>query len=172
MDQTVFGAGISASCQPLCGVCGCTSTSWSMSGAARWWPGMWLRWSRLRSLPIWCSGPASRSATATPSGFDSNQCHQPTLILHADNGNAMCGATLESRLEKMGVLRSFSRPRVSNGNPTQNPCSVRSNTGLTTPGGPLSAKTRHASGWRCLSTGTTTGIGIGVQVRDAPSALE
>ena len=29
----------------------------------------------------------------------------------------MRGAMLESRLEKMGVLRSFSRPRVSNDNP-------------------------------------------------------
>lgn len=52
-----------------------------------------------------------------PSGFGSHQCHQPPLILHADNGNAMRGATLESRLEEMGVLRSFSRPRVSNDNP-------------------------------------------------------
>ena len=51
-----------------------------------------------------------------PSGFGSHQCHQP-LILHADNGNAMRGATLETRLEEMGVLRSFSRPRVSNDNP-------------------------------------------------------
>ena len=39
------------------------------------------------------------------------------LILHAVNGNAMRAATLESRLEKLGVLRSFSRPRVSNDNP-------------------------------------------------------
>lgn len=30
------------------------------------------------------------------------------LILHADNGNAMRAATLESRLERLGVLRSFS----------------------------------------------------------------
>jgi transposase InsO family protein len=29
----------------------------------------------------------------------------------------MRGATLESRLEEMGVLRSVSRPRVSNNNP-------------------------------------------------------
>ena len=48
-----------------------------------------------------------------PSGFGSRQCRQPPLILHADNGNAMRGATLE----EMGVLRSFSRPRVSNDNP-------------------------------------------------------
>ena len=52
-----------------------------------------------------------------PSGFGSHQCHQPPLILHADNGNAMRAATLESRLEELGVLRSFSRPRVSNDNP-------------------------------------------------------
>ena len=39
------------------------------------------------------------------------------LTLHADNGNAMRAATLESRLEELGVLRSFSRPRVSNDNP-------------------------------------------------------
>ena len=39
------------------------------------------------------------------------------LILHAGNGNAMRVATLETRLEDLGVLRSFSRPRVSNDNP-------------------------------------------------------
>jgi transposase InsO family protein len=52
-----------------------------------------------------------------PNGFGSRKCQQQPLILHADNGNAMRGATLESRLEEMGVLRSFSRPRVSNDNP-------------------------------------------------------
>ena len=39
------------------------------------------------------------------------------LILHADNGNAMRAATLECRLEELGVLRSILRPRVSNNNP-------------------------------------------------------
>jgi len=38
------------------------------------------------------------------------------LILHADNGNAMRAATPVSRLEELGVLRSISRPRVSNDN--------------------------------------------------------
>jgi transposase InsO family protein len=42
---------------------------------------------------------------------------QRRLILHADNGGAMRSATLEVRLEELGVLRSFSRPRVSNDNP-------------------------------------------------------
>ena len=40
-----------------------------------------------------------------------------SLVLHADNGNAMLAATLESRLEELGVLRSFSGARVSNDNP-------------------------------------------------------
>ena len=39
------------------------------------------------------------------------------LILHANNGNTMRAATLESRLKELGVLRSFSRPRVPNDNP-------------------------------------------------------
>ena len=46
----------------------------------------------------------------------SNGWKQP-LLLHADNSNAMRAAMLESRLEELGVLRSFSRPRVSNDNP-------------------------------------------------------
>jgi putative transposase len=42
---------------------------------------------------------------------------QKRLILHADNGGAMRSTTLEVRLEELGVLRSFSGPRVSNDNP-------------------------------------------------------
>ena len=38
------------------------------------------------------------------------------LILHADNGNAMLVATLETRVEELGMLRSFSKPRASNDN--------------------------------------------------------
>ncbi len=58
-----------------------------------------------------------RERYCRPIGFASQQSRQPPLILHADNGNAMRAATLESRLEELGVLRSFSRPRVSNDNP-------------------------------------------------------
>ena len=39
------------------------------------------------------------------------------LVLHADNGGPMKGATMLARLEKLGVAASFSRPRVSNDNP-------------------------------------------------------
>ena len=34
-----------------------------------------------------------------------------------ENGSSMRGATLEVRIEELGVLKSFSRPRVSNDNP-------------------------------------------------------
>ena len=59
-----------------------------------------------------------RERYCRPIGFGSQQSGHRPLILHADNGNAMCAATLESRLEELGVLRSFSRPRVSNDNPS------------------------------------------------------
>ncbi len=46
----------------------------------------------------------------------SKGCGQP-LVLHADKSNARRAAMLEARRENLGVLRSFSLPRVSNGNP-------------------------------------------------------
>lgn len=39
------------------------------------------------------------------------------IVLHADNGGPMTGATMVVTLERLGVLASFSRPRVSNDNP-------------------------------------------------------
>lgn len=41
--------------------------------------------------------------------------HRP-LVLHADNGSAMKGATLRARLDTLGITASHSRPRVSNDN--------------------------------------------------------
>jgi transposase InsO family protein len=40
-----------------------------------------------------------------------------TLVLHADNGGAMKGATMLATLQWLGVVPSFSRPRVSDDNP-------------------------------------------------------
>jgi len=39
------------------------------------------------------------------------------IVLHADNGGPMKGATMVVTLERLGVLASFSRPGVSNDNP-------------------------------------------------------
>ncbi len=45
------------------------------------------------------------------------ECIGKPLVLHADNGSAMKGATLKTTLESLGIISSFSRPRVSNDNP-------------------------------------------------------
>ena len=68
-------------------------------------------------MPSWCSGPSSRSVLAGPGALAATRATIRHSYLHADNGNAMRAATLESRLEELGVLRSSSRPRVSNDNP-------------------------------------------------------
>ena len=39
------------------------------------------------------------------------------LVLHSDNGSCMKGATMLATLQKLGVVPSFSRPRVSDDNP-------------------------------------------------------
>jgi putative transposase len=38
-------------------------------------------------------------------------------VLHADNGSPMKGATLKATMERLGVIPSYSRPRVSDDNP-------------------------------------------------------
>lgn len=43
--------------------------------------------------------------------------HQDGLVLHADNGGPMKGATMLATLQRLGVVPSFSRPSVSDDNP-------------------------------------------------------
>jgi transposase InsO family protein len=43
--------------------------------------------------------------------------HQAGLVLHADNGGPMKGATMLATLQQLGVVPSFSRPSVSDDNP-------------------------------------------------------
>lgn len=38
------------------------------------------------------------------------------LVLHSDNGSPMKGATFQATLERLGLVKSYSRPRVSNDN--------------------------------------------------------
>ena len=44
-------------------------------------------------------------------------CMARPLVLHADNGSPMKGATMKVMMEKLGITASYSRPRVSNDNP-------------------------------------------------------
>lgn len=45
------------------------------------------------------------------------KCVTSPLVLHADNGSPMKGATMKATMERLGITASFSRPRVSNDNP-------------------------------------------------------
>lgn len=53
------------------------------------------------------------------------------LVLHSDNGPSMKAVTLKTKLESLGVISSYSRPRVSNDNPYSEAlfrtCKYRSN---------------------------------------------
>ncbi len=44
-------------------------------------------------------------------------CIDKPLVLHADNGSPQKGSALRATLEALGVLASYSRPRVSDDNP-------------------------------------------------------
>ena len=46
----------------------------------------------------------------------SEQCFNKPVVLHSDNGAPMKSQTLKIKLEELGVLPSYSRPRVSNDN--------------------------------------------------------
>jgi len=43
-------------------------------------------------------------------------CINKPLVLHADNGSAMKGSTLQATLQRLNITPSYSRPRVSNDN--------------------------------------------------------
>jgi hypothetical protein len=79
----------------------------------------------------------------------------------------MRAATLEVRLEELGVLRSFSRPRVSN----DNPYSALLNTGLTIPTGLSAAKKKPANGFLLLLIGITTNTAIAVRLLRSADAV-
>lgn len=45
------------------------------------------------------------------------QCLNTTVVLHSNNGAPMKSLTMKAKMEELGVLPSYSRPRVSNDNP-------------------------------------------------------
>lgn len=58
----------------------------------------------------------ANSSTVIQRAVLREQCRHQPLVLHADNGSAMKGSTLQVTLEKLGITASHSRPRVSNDN--------------------------------------------------------
>ncbi len=45
------------------------------------------------------------------------KCFRKPLVLHSDNGAPMKASTMKAKLEELGIIPSYSRPRVSNDNP-------------------------------------------------------
>jgi transposase InsO family protein len=75
-------------------------------------------WSR--RIMGWAVHPTQSDAHAA--ALFTTVCHAHAvsttgLVLHADNGGPMKGATMLATLERLGVIPSFSRPRVSDDNP-------------------------------------------------------
>jgi putative transposase len=78
------------------------------------------------------------------------------VVLHSDNGSAMMGATMLATLERLGVVPSFSRPRVSNDNPFAESLSGPANTARTIRASHLKAWSRQGHGRISSCSGTTT----------------
>lgn len=75
-------------------------------------------WSRkIVGWRVEASERADHAASLVTASCRAAACDPTTLVLHADNGGPMKGATMIVTLERLGVLPSFSRPGVSNDNP-------------------------------------------------------
>lgn len=60
---------------------------------------------------------AEHAATLIEKSCWGERICQRGLVLHSDNGSPMKGATMLAKLQKLGIMPSFSRPSVSNDNP-------------------------------------------------------
>jgi len=47
----------------------------------------------------------------------SEKCSGKNIVLHSDNGTPMRGCTMVAKMQDLGILSSYSRPRISNDNP-------------------------------------------------------
>jgi transposase InsO family protein len=74
-------------------------------------------WSRkIVGFEVYDVEAAELSASLFTAACHAERVDPRRLVLHADNGGPMKGATMVVTLERLGVLASFSRPGVSNDN--------------------------------------------------------
>ena len=66
---------------------------------------------------VWDRETSTNAATLITRAVLAEKLRGSPLVLHSDNGSPMKGATFLTTLQKLGVLTSYSRPRVSNDNP-------------------------------------------------------
>ena len=73
-----------------------------------------------RKIVAWevhASESAEQAATRIEKACWAERIRRNQRVLHADNGSPMKGATMLAKLQKLGIMPSFSRPSVSNDNP-------------------------------------------------------
>ncbi|MCU0657791.1 MAG: IS3 family transposase [Polyangiaceae bacterium] len=72
-----------------------------------------------RKIVGWQVHPAESmelSSSLLQASVDAEEVDPKQLILHADNGGPMKGSTMLAKMRQLGILPSFSRPRVSDDN--------------------------------------------------------
>ncbi|MGL5150050.1 MAG: IS3 family transposase [Clostridium sp.] len=72
---------------------------------------------KIVSCEVWNEENGELAADLVERAVLSEKIKGKPLVLHSDNGAPMKSHTLKSKLEFLGVLSSYSRPRVSNDNP-------------------------------------------------------
>ena len=65
---------------------------------------------------VWEKESGDYAATLVDRAVLTEQCRMDLRVLHADNGAIQKSSTLQVKLEALGVMSSFNRPRVSNDN--------------------------------------------------------
>lgn len=66
---------------------------------------------------VWENEDAVHAEELIKKAIISEKISGEPLVLHSDNGSPMKAATFQALLEKLGITKSYSRPRVSNDNP-------------------------------------------------------
>lgn len=66
---------------------------------------------------VFASESAEQAARVLSRAYHREGMTPGSLVLHADNGGPMKGATMLATLQRLGVMPSFSRPSVSDDNP-------------------------------------------------------
>lgn len=75
-------------------------------------------WSRkIMAAEVFAQESMEHSARLFQKACLTHTLRPESLVLHSDNGGPMKGSTMLATLQKLGVVPSFSRPRVSDDNP-------------------------------------------------------
>ena len=100
------GAGISLTCAHRCGAC---------SFYLYMFVDVWSR--KIVAATVFEEESMDLSARLFTKACFTQASDPEGLVLHSDNGGPMKGSTMLATLQKLGVVPSFSRPRVSDDNP-------------------------------------------------------